>query len=107
MIFKITTINFKGKYIPLSDYKGPLLKLTEADAKHIRALTEKKNILENQLKIISQKLASKKERDPEYFTLFYQKESFQESLVKINNTILGVKKERLRKQKLELEQRHQ
>ncbi|MBR2430560.1 hypothetical protein IKB17_03740 [bacterium] len=106
MISKINSINFKAKLTPLSEYKGPILKLTAEEVKRIKILTDKKDFFEKQLNLIKKNLMQNKNiTGANKINLINSKEFFEFQLLKINNIILGIKKERLRIQKLEQEQK--
>ena len=102
MITKINFTNFKAKLTPLSEYKGPVLKLTEEEVKRVKFLTDKKEVLEKKLDLIKKELAqSIKIINGNKVNLLESKEYIESQLLSINNAIHGIKKNRLKIQKEE------
>ena len=97
----IANTNFKAK-IPLSEYRGVILKLTPKDKKKIAELGSKKADLELELHSI-ERLLEKKKTIIESSSLFYRREKILGEISTLEQMIKDIKISRLEKQKAKLD----
>lgn len=99
LVSKITTPTFQG-FIPLSEYKGPILKLTKKDKELIANYLHEKSLIE--LEIMQLKSIYSNYKIQNIDSSWYEDKVLQLVLKRdeIDNLINEVKVNRLNKQKL-------
>lgn len=102
-INSISNQNFKAK-VPLSEYKGVILKLTKKDNEKIAKLIEQRTLLEFELSFIN-KMLEKKKTIIGSSTMFNRKIKLEAFINDITNQIKEIKINRLNKQKARAEKK--
>ena len=100
MFINQNTITFKAK-VPLSEYKGVILKLTDGDKAKIEKLMSQKSLLELQLNSV-EKMLSKKKKMIESNGLFSIYGKIQAEISDLENQIRQIKIDRKTQQTKEL-----
>lgn len=102
-INSISNQNFKAK-VPLSEYKGVILKLTKKDKEKIAKLIEERTLLEFELSFID-KMLDKKKTIIGCSSLANRKFKLEAFIDDITNQIKEIKINRLNKQKARAEKK--
>ena len=103
MFINPISTNFKAK-VPLSEYKGPILKLTKPDIKKIDKLKDVKFQYEMELIDVEKLLASKKISTAQFNFLMNKKNKIEHLIQDIIDTIKEIKINRLNIQKSKIKQ---
>lgn len=92
-----SNIQFRGM-VPLKDYKGPILKLTQAEIKNINVLQENINMMEIELYNLDKKYAGK-HLTTEIFQFYAGKwDSLNTEIKSLKEMIRNIKINRLKEQ---------
>lgn len=102
IISKLNSTNFQAKYIPLSEHKGPILKLTEEETKRVLNLNSRKDQLKEKLALILKEIEKISDSKVlEKVKLCKIRNQLYEDINFIDKNILEIKKNRIRLQKKE------
>ena len=102
IISKLNFTNFQAKYTHISEYKGPVLKLTEEEARRVLNLNNRKDQLKEKLVLILKEIEKISDSNIlEKAKLCKIKNQINEDISFIDRTILEIKKNRIRIQKEE------